>query len=100
MAKKEKPLNTWSRQFSEYEVATIKILRQASGPLTVPEIVKKIVAQKLVTVRGKTPAKSLYSILSRKEQKRAKRGEKLIFKKVKGKGKRGIGLTLNHKLES
>ena len=96
MAKKSKTLDTWSRQFSEYEVAAIKVLRQASCPLRISEITKKIVSQKLVTVRGRTPEKSLYSILYRKEQKRAMRGEKLLFKRVKGKGKRNIGLALNH----
>lgn len=79
MAKKEKPLDTLSRQFSEYEVATIKILRQASGSLTVPEIVKKIVAQKLVTARGKTPPNLFILFLVEKNRKELNEGKKANF---------------------
>jgi HB1, ASXL, restriction endonuclease HTH domain len=73
---------TWSRRASTYESAAIEVLSRAKQPLPISAISRQIVEQELVEVRGKTPDRSLYSILYRKDRKREQSGQKPLFRRI------------------
>ena len=82
--KTTKPLQkSWSRHQSDYEKAAIKILEGAGKPLTIREIVERIIARRLVDISGKTPEKTLYALIYKKERLRKSRGQPLLFKKIR-----------------
>ena len=68
---------------SDYELAAVRILKDSRKPLTLREMIDRIVERKLVTVRGKTPEKTLYGVIYKKEKARKERGEKPVFKKIR-----------------
>lgn len=73
---------TWNRHNPAFEQAAIEVLRLSKRPLTIREITDEMISKNLITVRGKTPAKTLYAIIKRKEDLRAKRGEAPVFHKI------------------
>lgn len=77
------------------EELTIAVLENANQPLLISEIVEEIRKIKPDQFKGKTPNKSLYSIIYRNDAKRREKFEKEIFSKMK-RG-RQIYLGLNDK---
>jgi hypothetical protein len=73
--------NSWTRNVSMFEEAMVLILNDSKEPLSLAEISSIIVDRKLVTIRGKTPQNSLYSIVTRNEKRRTDRGQPTLFKK-------------------
>ena len=84
---------TTIRNKSNFESAAVKVLKESRKPLTLMEITKRIIDKKLCDTNGKTPDKTLYSIISRREKARIERGENTLFKKSKDQG--FIKYTLN-----
>lgn len=79
----KKKSQSWSRKKIDYEVAAIRVLKDSRKPLSLRDITEQIVNRKLVTVKGKTPEKTLYGVIFKKEKLRKERGEKPVFKKTR-----------------
>lgn len=71
-----------NKKKSPFENAAILILKDSKRPLTMNEIATRMVDRDLVRVRGKTPEKSLYGVIYRREKARRERGEKPVFERV------------------
>lgn len=76
-------LNRWDCKVSQFENAAIQILLNSPYPLTIKELVEAMISQELITVRGKTPHRSLHSLIQRKDAKRLKKGLTPVFKKIR-----------------
>ncbi len=61
----------------------VAVLKRARRPLTMREIAEQIVAEEPGAFTGKTPDRSLYSIMYRKEKRRRERGEAVLLAVVK-----------------
>jgi hypothetical protein len=72
---------TWSRQHGKLEAMMLDILKGAKRPMTIVQIVEVIQLLEPSVFTGKTPHKSLYSIVYRNERRRISIGEKILFKK-------------------
>jgi len=80
------PRHEWDTRVNAFEEAAARVLRRARGPLTVREITERAISTGLITPSGRTPDKSMYSIIRRANERRRKRGLKPRFiKKVDGK---------------
>lgn len=64
---------------SSNEQLMIQVLESAMQPLNLAEIVNAINAIDGSSLTGKTPEKSLYSIIYRREKRRKENGQKPIF---------------------
>lgn len=62
------------------EMLMVNVLKSNKNSLTLGEIVNKIRAKHPDRLNGKTPTKSLYSMVFRKERDREQKGERLLFK--------------------
>ncbi|RYH62867.1 MAG: hypothetical protein EON54_08945 [Alcaligenaceae bacterium] len=92
--KSETTSDNWSRREPAFELAAIQVLRSMKHPLSIREITDVIIEKRLAKVRGKTPEKTLYSIITRGEQTRAIRGETPIFIRVQN------GRTVKYSLKA
>jgi len=59
--------------------AAAEVLRAADEPLSAPQIIERVLAQKLWTTNGKTPASTIYAAMIREEKSR---GTQSRFRKV------------------
>lgn len=64
----------WDRSKSKLELLLVQALRNADEPLTLNEIVKEIQVIDSSAFTGKSPKNSLYSIIYRREKRRAEKG--------------------------
>jgi hypothetical protein len=72
----------WDRRKSISEQLMIDILTKSNQPLLLDEIVKKILVLDPSALTGKTPMKSLYSVIYRREKRRTERGTESLFEKT------------------
>jgi hypothetical protein len=79
---RQKPPRSRNHKVPAFENAAIKVLRVHKRPLSVREIADEIAHQGLVTVRGKTPLKTLQATISRNESRRARYGQPAIFHRI------------------
>jgi len=73
----------WDTRIPGFEIATVSVLRKARNPLSVGEISAILLAEKLIKTTGKTPEKTLYTLIRRSNQRAEKIGRKPIFKKIR-----------------
>ncbi|WP_161556295.1 HTH domain-containing protein [Dickeya undicola] len=64
---------------SRNEQLMIQVLESATQPLNLTEIVEAINAIDDTNLTGKTPEKSLYSIVYRREKRRKEKGQEPMF---------------------
>jgi len=70
---------SWARNTSASEKLMVDVLRDADQALTLDEIVEQILDRYPETFTGKTPKKSLYSVVYRREKRRKERGLPALF---------------------
>ena len=58
----------------------VNVLAESKKSLTLDEIVSKILSNNPSALTGKTPKNSLYSVVYRREKRRAERGMHSLFK--------------------
>jgi hypothetical protein len=68
-----------NRNISVSEQLMIAVLTEVDQPLTLDEIVSRMLAINPQILIGKTPKKSLYSIVYRREKRRQVKGLPLLF---------------------
>lgn len=71
---------SWDRNTSTSEQLMVEVLEDAKQALTLDEIVSAMQNHDPSALTGKTPKKSLYSVVYRREKRRAERGLKALFK--------------------
>ncbi|EGR1136740.1 hypothetical protein FXE61_07315 [Vibrio cholerae] len=69
----------WDRKMSRNEQLMFQVLESAMQPLNLTEIVNAIKAIDNTSLAGKTPDKSLYSIIYRREKRRKENGQPPMF---------------------
>ena len=69
----------WNRQKSNLEELMVEILKKKKKPLTLLEVVDEISKTNPEVFTGKTPSKSLYSTIYRREKARIERGNQPMF---------------------
>ncbi len=69
----------WDRKMSRNEQLMFQVLESAMQPLNLAEIVNAIKAIDNTSLAGKTPDKSLYSIIYRREKRRKEKGQPPMF---------------------
>jgi len=89
------------------EELMVNVLNHAKQPLSLDEVVTEIIKISPTTLTGKTPNKSLYSIIYRREKQRKERGHQPLFHQMKrggatyyslnNKGKNFIGKRIEKK---
>jgi len=70
---------SWNRNKSASEQLMVNVLTEAKQALTLDEIVSVILASNPSALAGKTPRNSLYSVIYRREKRRAERGLDALF---------------------
>lgn len=73
---------SWDRSTSNAEQLMVQILQQAGEPLTLDEIVARMLEMDPTALTGKTPKKSLYSVIVRREKRRVTKGHEPLFNKT------------------
>lgn len=73
----------WNRSISKNEQLMISVLETAGQSLNMSEIVKAIAKKDKSALSGKTPEKSLYSIIYRREKRRKEQGKPPLFLVIK-----------------
>jgi len=71
---------SWDRNTSTSEQLMVEVLEDAKQALTLDEIVSAMQNRDPSVLTGKTPTKSLYSVVYRREKRRSERGLKALFK--------------------
>lgn len=71
---------SWNRNKSTSEQLMVDVLADAKQALTLDEIVSEILIRNPSALTGKTPRNSLYSVVYRREKRRAVRGLSSLFK--------------------
>lgn len=84
-----------NRGTGSFEAAALSVLSKAREPMSISALSQQILKQGLVSVRGKTPERSLYSIILRGEQRREQAGEKRLFRRIQD--GRKVFYTVNRK---
>lgn len=84
----------WTRNASASEKLMVDVLRNANKVLTLDEIVKQISHRNPTALSGKTPNKSLYSVVYRRENRRKERGLLVLFKNIIRGGARYYSISL------
>jgi len=69
----------WDVRVPAYQNAAVKVLSLASRPLSLRELTDELVSRKLIRPRGKTPEKSLYSMIFRANRRAASQDLPLPF---------------------
>ena len=77
--------------------AAIEVLSESREPLDIREITDRILKTKRYRPKGKTPDRSLYSIILRENQRSAETGEDPLFLKHPPKAGRTVRYSLNIK---
>jgi len=70
---------SWNRQKSNLEELMVEILKKNKKPLTLLEVVDEISKSNPEAFSGKTPGKSLYSTIYRREKARIEKGKQPMF---------------------
>ena len=70
---------TWNRHYSRTEKLVVKLLLKKQTTLTINEIADGILEMQPGVLSGKTPARSLYSILYRREKRREEKGHNKLL---------------------
>jgi hypothetical protein len=70
----------WNRHINRLESLMLEVLQASKKPMTLNEIVDVIKSSNPESFNGKTPRKSLYSIIYRNEKRRQENNESLLFK--------------------
>lgn len=71
---------SWNRNKSTSEQLMVGVLAEAKKALTLDEIVSEILIWNSSALTGKTPKNSLYSVIYRRERRRAEYGYSPLFK--------------------
>gem|GEM_PF-2124793 len=71
---------SWDRSISNSEQLMVDVLVAENQALTLDEIVTQILILNPNALTGKTPKKSLYSIIYRREKRRKEKGVSPLFK--------------------
>ncbi|MEJ1296111.1 MAG: HTH domain-containing protein [Candidatus Sedimenticola sp. (ex Thyasira tokunagai)] len=71
---------SWNRNKSTTEQLMVDVLADSKQALTLDEIVSEILSRDSSALTGKTPRNSLYSVIYRREKRRAERGFEPLFK--------------------
>lgn len=71
---------SWNRNKSTVEQLMVDVLADSQQALTLGEIVSEILSMNPSALTGKTPRNSLYSVIYRREKRRAERGLGALFK--------------------
>lgn len=87
----------WTKNKSASEQCMVDILEESKQELTLNEIVSEILRRNPTLLSGKTPKKSLYSVLYRREKRRLEYGLPLLFKTIKRRNTTYYSLSLNNK---
>ena len=74
---------TWDRKTSDLEAKMVEVIKRHKKPLSLVEIVAAIEITFDHAFSGKTPVKSLYSIIYRRERRRISKGVAPLFKTQK-----------------
>jgi hypothetical protein len=69
----------WDNKKSAFEEAAVSVLRASKKPLSLAEIMSRMIDAELVKPTGKTPVNSLYTIVRRATERSVKHGEALVF---------------------
>lgn len=69
----------WNQKSSKNEQLMVSVLESAGEALNMSEIVQAIVGKDRLALSGKTPEKSLYSIIYRREKRRKEQGQPPLF---------------------
>lgn len=72
----------WDRRKSNLEELMVEILKKKKKPLTLLEVVDEISKTNPEVFTGKTPSKSLYSIIYRREKLRIEKGSQPMFLQI------------------
>jgi hypothetical protein len=70
---------SWNRNKSVSEQLMVNVLAEAKQALSLDEIVSVILASNSSALAGKTPKNSLYSVIYRREKRRAECGLEVLF---------------------
>lgn len=70
---------SYSQRISQNEQAMVDVLNSSDIPLNLSEIVEAIHSENADILKGKTPERSLYSIIYRREMKRKEFGCPPLF---------------------
>ncbi|MBC7428041.1 MAG: hypothetical protein H7336_05485 [Bacteriovorax sp.] len=70
---------TWSRTNSELEPLMVKVLKKKNVSLSLQEIVLEIIKLSPDVFTGSTPRNSLYSVIYRREKRRASLKKESLF---------------------
>lgn len=76
---------TWNRHTSDVETITVEILLESPDGLTSEELTNEIRRRDPKHLQGKTPERSLYSIIYRREKRRIARGHNPLILLTKNK---------------
>jgi hypothetical protein len=85
---------SWNRHQKKLEEAAISILRKAAKPLDIRELTTLIIKNGLYEPRGRTPEKSLYSIIWTANRRRLENGRPPLFIKHRDSSKGIVRYTL------
>jgi hypothetical protein len=69
----------WDTRKGAFEEAAKSVLLASKKPLSLGEIMSRMIEANLVQPTGKTPVNSLYTILRRANQRRASQSESPLF---------------------
>lgn len=70
---------SWNRNKSTTEQLMVDVLAKSKQALTMDEIISEILSRNPSALTGKTPRNSLYSVVYRREKRRAERGLPALF---------------------
>jgi len=77
----------WDTSVNAFEQAAVHVLRRAKRPLTIRELTERMLSDGLITPHGKTPERSLYSIILRSNRRAKEVGEQPTFRVHQGPGR-------------
>lgn len=82
-----KPHEDWDTGVNRFLEAAVTVLKKSRSPLTVREIVTKMVEQRLAEPTGRTPQNSMQNTIRRANEKRkADKRPPLFVRKKAGRG--------------
>ena len=86
----------WDRSISTTEQYLVEVLRKSEKELSIHEIIDRIRNINPNILSGKTPHKSLYSIIYKREKQRLERGQPPLLNVTKRGGASYYSLNVDH----
>lgn len=87
---------SWTRQKSDLETLMVAVLKKRKRALSLGELVSEIKRLDSSELTGRTPTKSLYSVIYRREKRRLERGEEPLFMATKDRNTSIYSLNPKH----